>query len=146
VTLLPAGYFCPTGSSTVSTGATRRLLTQRPSAALAAGRYGRDSPTYSLPITESTDALLEKRRGDRQQPQPCNASPRLEPSSRSNSPTTVNADLAVVADSTVEVILATGRQGRSRLTRLMGWEPVQQADLRTNLAEVRSYGACPRLA
>jgi hypothetical protein len=54
--------------------------------------------------------------------------------------------LAVVADSTVEVILATGRQGRSRLTRLMGWEPVQQADLRTNLAEVRSYGACPRLA
>jgi Phosphotransferase enzyme family len=38
VTWRPAGYFCPTGSSTVSTGATRRLLTQRPGAALAAGR------------------------------------------------------------------------------------------------------------
>jgi aminoglycoside phosphotransferase (APT) family kinase protein len=38
VTWLPAGYFCPTGSSTVSIRAIRRLLTQRPCAALAAGR------------------------------------------------------------------------------------------------------------
>ena len=33
---------------------------------------------------------------------------------------------AAVADSTVEVILATGRQGSSRLRRLMAWDPVQQ--------------------
>jgi hypothetical protein len=86
VTWLPAGYFCPMGSSTVSIRATHRLLTKRPCAALAAGRYLKRSPAYSLAITESTAARVEKPRGDRQQPQPCNASPRLDPSSRGNSP------------------------------------------------------------
>ena len=109
VTWLPAGCFCPMGSSTVSIGATRQRLTKRPCAALAAGRYRRHSPACSSAITVSTAARADKQRGDRQQPQPCNASPRLEPSSRRNSLTTGKADLTVVTDSTVEAIPATGR-------------------------------------
>ena len=69
-------------------------------------------------MPESTAAQVEKPRGDRQQTQPCNASPRL--------------DLALVGTRPSEtrihhcheVILATGRQGSSRPSRLMGWDPV----------------------
>jgi hypothetical protein len=96
LTWLPAGYCCPMGSSAGSIRATRRPLTQRPCAVLAAGRYGRHW-VCSAAMPESTATRVEKRRGDRQHRQPCNASPRLGPSSRGNSRTTVNADVTVVA-------------------------------------------------
>jgi hypothetical protein len=68
-TLLPAGYFCPMGSSAGSIRAIRRLLTLRPCAALAAGRYGRHW-VCSVAMPESTATPGGKRRGDRQHRQP----------------------------------------------------------------------------
>ena len=95
--IAPRLPFCPMGSPAVSIRATRRLPTQGPCAALAAGRYPRHSPACSSATPGSTAARAEKPPGDRQQPQPCNASPRPGPRSHENAPAAVNADLTVVA-------------------------------------------------